>query len=1296
MTGQIVEKNRICLEDLELGSGPVTQTRNGKQVDLTKINLTGEGSAFDSVLSFANVDDLIALTGVDGQSLALEASALLATTDLKASTIVHTSGTKGGAEYILTTLARLRTNLGDPAWEPSGADYYLIGGTTYVAYFAEDKIKASQCGAVDSTTLNQQATMQKWADFATKRNISKLYDVKATWTGRVNITQWLDGTEDSTVYLDPAANGITETDSMFVVKNKLEPVDVNPLMVTGLTKKSAKVTGFPTVATNDFFVIDTNEVLIRRIVEGDPFAYYPKEELCVFADEKQTLSVPVSHDHDRAQITSIKLYKREPLVRVRGIKFDTVDGTRREAVIDGLIKYEHRAVWEEAVEIKNIANNYTQLFLNNTPWSHAVGSQLEGDDDNDRGYGYNCLRTGPAMFLNINCGRFRHGLTGRHNKSTTVEGGSWHSDIDSHWVDGFVVKSATIHGAVTYCGSDIRINRNTVYATENTPFQERLDTPETTGVVDTSDNEIYFMKAGAAASIQTYGASQAFDFERTLAKPDEIICENIRVHTVGEYNATGAIKAVRHITPEGYDYTMPQKVRIGNITQINSNKLIEALAFWTKSDNIKSTHDVEVHINNMARATTRVPYTGTTYGDWGYEFHVNNVNDFRGKIDPPALADSFISNSKIYNLENEDTATDFTAQTYGRWYIDNNCLLSYEPKVINPPVFESFDNVTDWVLPSRGSIELTSTKNVQGDAAWYYSNKTNDIGTDIVEKTGYDQISTEQLGTISMYVRHQLPYANKTYRLIFGQDGNLPNLSVADAGFEVDLQYNPKAGYWHTFHYSEKDWLSALEYIDSTKIIVSNSTSSAPNIVPTIIDSIYTKAGGMPTLVIGFDDLYDSQHDFALPYMSALGLRGTVYTPTQNVSNWDDLRDMRDAGWGISIDGTPDDTSLILQSDATTAAALCVSQWADLAAEGLDSEAMYHMCYPNGEYHNAAIRPIDAGDLTSDGTTTVTFTIPVTITAGAKLVYGPVFDEDVDIRVVTGGTNVTSVVVDTAIPADTAPAVFYNDHEEPFFIGKLSTALQDAGIKSGRTTRQGDFLSRFGFANNEMELAGTALSSYSAVTAKEKIDEIILRGTTLEFYIHNIIDDAEGYVDENTIQGGIHIYESTFTEIMDYIAEKKDAGELAVITKDELYNRDIDSTPASPTSAVLLDDGITSAKNNLQHTHLMMGNAKIFLNNNEAVYFDTPDKQAGTFETFIQSDQFIGSGVRFGDTGNYIQPSWLDDSGIVEVSTDPLTGETGTAGKVTIARNDDKVYIENRRGSFRTFVCNLSFIRNLA
>jgi hypothetical protein len=493
----------------------------------------------------------------------------------------------------------------------------------------------------------------------------------------------------------------------------------------------------------------------------------------------------------------------------------------------------------------------------------------------------------------------------------------------------------------------------------------------------------------------------------------------------------------------------------------------------------------------------------------------------------------------------------------------------------NPILFEGFDSESGWNAPFRGFREINTAEKQQGAASWHYYNDGQNIATETLNKTDYGTtIAPSELNTVTMYIRRALPYSTQGYMIVFGDGGTFPNPSYGDVAFEFDFQHDPNAGKWWTFHVSERPDIEGLTNIDSLRLRVYNSTSAPPNIVPSDIDALYYNAQGAPTVVIGFDDARPSQVDLAIPYASNLNVKTTLYIPTARIGEngrltWADVHAAKAMGAAISLDGTPDDDTLLNYTDAPTGAAACASQFADLQAQGLDGPDMYHICYPFGEYHDNSISRIEVGTLTADGSNVVTFENASDIPAGATLYCGLSYDEANPITVTAGhGTGVTSVTVSENIPAGTAPAVFL-DTENPFFMGKITDALKAVGIKSGRTTRQGSVFTRFGFANGEMTFPGDAMSNYSLNEAKALIDAVILRGESLEFYVHAIADDPAGWTADTPPSGGINTYRSTFEGIIDYLAEKQNNQELVTLTKRELYERDINSTPENPTSNVI-------------------------------------------------------------------------------------------------------------------------------
>lgn len=69
----------------------------------------------------------------------------------------------GGANYILTTLQKVRDTLADPTWEPDGyGDHYLFGGTTYVAKLNEKDVFIEMYGASELNSNNSPNIQACW------------------------------------------------------------------------------------------------------------------------------------------------------------------------------------------------------------------------------------------------------------------------------------------------------------------------------------------------------------------------------------------------------------------------------------------------------------------------------------------------------------------------------------------------------------------------------------------------------------------------------------------------------------------------------------------------------------------------------------------------------------------------------------------------------------------------------------------------------------------------------------------------------------------------------------------------------------------------------------------------------------------------------------------------------------------------------------------------------------------------------------------------------------------------------
>lgn len=470
----------------------------------------------------------------------------------------------------------------------------------------------------------------------------------------------------------------------------------------------------------------------------------------------------------------------------------------------------------------------------------------------------------------------------------------------------------------------------------------------------------------------------------------------------------------------------------------------------------------------------------------------------------------------------------------------------------------TFDSLDGWTTSGSGTFSTVESV-TEGDGAMTVVGNGKRYAYPRTKKNLDTSISGSDLGVIAFAVKKNLPRVTTNTYVRFGQGSSYSSvdydLNVANLNAKL-----PLATYWIAYDASEDSSLSADKAIDS--VLIQSPATSAPYSVNNTIDAIYTNAKGQPTVVVGFDDAENTIETIAYPYMQQYGMVGTIYLPTQMVGKsdsltWDQVTTLSDAGWAISIDGSPWDSSMLRAGTVAKAVRNAVSQWDDLREHNLDSDAMYHLCYPNGTYFDVAITTIQVSQMTTNGTETVTFNKVYSISNG-MYVYGTNIPEGTYV-VSGGGDSVTSVKLSTSIPTQTLPAMF-NDESGEFYLGKLPAALKEAGIKSARRTGGGDMYTRFGFGDREMSTLGQGVSNMTFKNFKPMIDQIITRGTTMETYFHRILPDpAEGWT-ENTKNPGINVYESFFKAYIDELYKRQTNGELVVLTKPEWYERDIDAT----------------------------------------------------------------------------------------------------------------------------------------
>lgn len=470
---------------------------------------------------------------------------------------------------------------------------------------------------------------------------------------------------------------------------------------------------------------------------------------------------------------------------------------------------------------------------------------------------------------------------------------------------------------------------------------------------------------------------------------------------------------------------------------------------------------------------------------------------------------------------------------------------SYQVVLSAPILIEAFDATTGIAASAGGVITADMVNKVQGAASLSL------VGTGTANaKAVKADIGTFDFGPLNVMA---------TY-LDLGQDAELQSVveariifSRTGTGYYVtnvtgpDVLYLTPAtlftgGYWQSFNISEVPLLGGIG--SGVNGVSVTEFTNIPHAAPTKFDSMLGNAGGRPSIVLGFDDIKDTQYSVAYPMLKARNMAASVHVVLGNVGAANrltlaQLQELYANGWDMCLNGSADDGQMT--GKASVAAAITEMQTIStyLAANGMP-RGNEHICYPNGAYQTPGTKVLVAA-VTSTGTGVVTMASTAGILAGME-VRG---------YQVPAGTTVTSndsgtqLTLNHNVPAQTVPMSFTTT-SGAFHTMKLPIALAAAGIKTARTTlARGSIYTRMGFAGRGLTMPGNAASSLTLPQLTALVDEAILRGNTLEFYIHGVSDG-----------GGIDTGVANFTGLLDYIQGKRDAGLLDVVTKSELWGRD--------------------------------------------------------------------------------------------------------------------------------------------
>lgn len=384
----------------------------------------------------------------------------------------------------------------------------------------------------------------------------------------------------------------------------------------------------------------------------------------------------------------------------------------------------------------------------------------------------------------------------------------------------------------------------------------------------------------------------------------------------------------------------------------------------------------------------------------------------------------------------------------------------------------------------------------------------------------------------------------------FGRSGSY----VTTSGITVNSVNESNLGRrWETFHVSEASNIVALG--SGQFDFRAQLSHVAPYCETVKVDALVRQAAGRPSLILAIDDARVdlvrandgflalaaqhcpplAKHIIAFPPMALLGDTATRMTGS-------DLQYAKQMGCNIGLNLTPDDLSLTSYATMAAVMSAYTSQFAMLAALGLDGPDMYDTCASNGSLRTPGTK-VQKSSVTTDGSSTVLMADTSGIVVGMKAAGAKEMARDR--TVVTVNDNV-SVVLSGTVPAGIT-FMSFTDVSGEHHTGKLAPAAQAAGVRSIRQTNSGLIPTRGGIGSRRWAMPALSLSSATAASIIAQVELAILRGCTLYIYGH-LLDEL--------LSSGLAMKVSEFIILLQYLYAKYLSGDLVFVTPRELGERD--------------------------------------------------------------------------------------------------------------------------------------------
>jgi hypothetical protein len=217
-----------------------------------------------------------------------------------------------------------------------------------------------------------------------------------------------------------------------------------------------------------------------------------------------------------------------------------------------------------------------------------------------------------------------------------------------------------------------------------------------------------------------------------------------------------------------------------------------------------------------------------------------------------------------------------------------------------------------------------------------------------IAKATTDPVTPSRLGTVAALVKVSGKKSGRVLTL------NSDNVIFADS---VSTPLFRDGWMWIAAHVSEFTNVAALTAAQTITPKVQVQLTGNDGVTTAAARYFLASAAGRPSVCLTFDDCTSDQYTVAYQLMKAAGLVGTMFVPSANVGGAgkvtvSQLLEMKEAGWAICADSTPDDS---LTSTTTTTAVDGLNQVRDwLVSKGLAANGSEnHGCWTMGTWNEA-------------------------------------------------------------------------------------------------------------------------------------------------------------------------------------------------------------------------------------------------------------------------------------------------------------------------------------------------------